>query len=328
MSGLADLRMFKEIANAASLSVAANRLGMAPATISGRLKALEDHYGVKLLRRTTRSVALTNEGRLLLEHSRNLLDSFDDLEHAMGASRRQVAGRISILSPASFGRRVILPLARAFASDHPDIAFVFNFAAGESAPELDFDIVIKSGDLPDSSRVTRRLTQLTMMTCAAPSYLAAAGTPDTPDSLSGHQCLLQVPEGGRGDVWSFRCNGRSHVVRVGGPFEATDLETLVELAVYGFGIVRAPIEEVAALVESGALCPILEQYAPPPLSVHLLTDGRGCLPARTADFVDYLVRNIRNLPAVATGDRSPEPLPSSREIRSKSDGVKFFFLQN
>lgn len=328
MGGLADLRMFKEIANATNLSVAASRLGMAPATLSGRLKALEDHYGVKLLRRTTRSVSLTNEGRLLLERSRELLDNFDDLEHAMGTSRGRLAGRIAILSDASIGRRVILPLARSFAELHPDIAFVFNFAPGEASAELDFDIVVRTGDLPDSSRITRRLTQLRVITCAAPSYLEAAGVPETPNSLSAHQCLLQVPEGGRSDVWSFSCDGRSHAVRVEGRFGATDLPTLVELAVHGFGVVRAPVEEVVGLVESGRLRVVLEHYAPPPLSVHLLTDGRRRLPVRTADFVDYLVTHVRRPPAVVSPQSCPAEVPASREIRRESDDVKFFFLQN
>lgn len=327
MSGLTNLRMFKEIAGAATLSLAASRLGMAPATLSGRLKALEDHYGVKLLRRTTRSVSLTNEGRLLLERSRDLLDGFDDLEQAMGASRRHLAGRIAILSEASLGRRVVLPLARRFADLHPDIAFVFNFAAAEAA-ELDFDIVVRTGDLPDSSRITRRLTALRMITCAAPSYLERTGIPDSPDDLASRQCLIQVPEGERSDVWSFACDGRRHAVRVEGRFGASDLQTLVDLALHGFGIVRAPAEEVWDFIEGGRLRPILEHYAPPPLSVHLLTDGRRKLPARTADFVDYLVSNIRRPPEVEDGAAYPVGLSSPREFRSESNGVKFFSLQN
>ena len=327
MSGLADLRMFKEIACSTSLSVAAHRLGMAPATISGRLKALEDHYGVKLLRRTTRSVSLTNEGRLLLERSRDLLDGFDDLEHAMGASKREVAGRIVISSPAAFGRRVILPMALAYAGLHPDIGFVFNFALGEPSPELDFDIVIRTGDLPDSSWITRRLTQLRMLTCAAPSYLEETGTPAVPDDLSAHQCLLELPAGVRSEVWSFSCDGRGHAVRVNGRFGATDRQTLIELAVNGCGIVRAPVEEVADLIERGALRPVLEGYAPPPLPVHLLTGGRSRLPARTTDFVDYLVREMRIGPSVAARKPFRQRISSSQEIRSESDNVKFFFLQ-
>lgn len=315
MNGLADLRMFREIASSASLSIAAGRLGMAPATISGRLKALEDHYGVKLLRRTTRSVSLTHEGRMLLERSRDLLDCFDELEHAMDESKRRVAGRIAISSPAAFGRRVILPLARAYAALHPDIDFVFNFAPGEPSPELDFDIVIRTGDLPDSRWITRKLTQLDLLTCAAPSYLAAAGVPATPDTLTGHQCLLQMPAGGRSDVWWFSCDGRRHAVRVNGRFGATDLQTLVDLAVNGCGIVRAPVEEVGSFIACGALRPLLEAYAPPPLSVHLLTEGRSRLPARTADFIDYLVGQVRTRPAAASPRPFPPHFPASQEIR-------------
>jgi LysR family transcriptional activator of dmlA len=294
MSGLVDLRMFAEIARAESMSLAASRIGMSPATISGRLKALEEHYGVSLVRRTTRSLALTDEGRILLERGQSLLDGFEDLERTLRGRKRHVSGSLVISGPLDFGRRYIAPLAEAFAQHHPEVEFRFLFDLGEPAADTRFDVGIRIGALKDSGLVTRTLGRDRRVTCATPAYLAEHGAPEVPQDLAAHSCLILLT-GGPDNLWKYRGEEGEVAVRVTGRRSASDMGTLLDLALRGQGILRASEWELAEALAAGDLRPVLTEHEPEAEAIHLLSENRRLLPLRTARFIDFAVEHFRRL---------------------------------
>lgn len=291
MNCLADLRMFSEIARSQSMASAASRLGMAPATISGRLKALEDHYGMALVRRTTRSLFLTEEGRLLLERAEPVLLGFADLEREMGGRRRAVEGGLVLSCATDIGRSHVLPLVHAFARTHPHVKFSLRYDPPGSLNEIHFDAALRAGPVKDSGLTIRKLFMMETVTVAAPGYLAERGTPASPEALEDHDCLRLEGSMIGGDVWIFE--GEAHrSIAVGGRFRASDPETLKTLALQGLGVLRAPRADIEPELRSGRLVPILTRFEPVAVHVSLISDTRRRLPARTAAFIDFSLQHF------------------------------------
>ena len=292
MDGLADLRMFSEIARSASMSNAADRLGMAPATISGRLKAMEEHFGVLLFRRTTRSLSLTDEGQILLDRALPVLESYSDLKRALCCRKRSESGTVVISSPADFERRCVVPLVAAFSQAFPDVGFQLQNDQ-DASHDGTVDVAFRIGSLKDSSMITRKLGEVGLVTCAAPAYLERHGIPSSPCELTKHRCLLQMGSISRQDGWTYRNRGRLEQVAVCGIHAARDTETLVDLAVRGHGILRVADFNVEHAIGAGKLISILSEFEPVPQGLHLLSERRRLLPLRTARFMDFAVAHFR-----------------------------------
>lgn len=288
-----DLRMFAEIARSHSMAVAGSRLGKSPATISGRLKALEEHYGVTLVRRTTRSLILTEEGRLMLERAEDLLSGFQALERDMRAFKRAAQGRLVISSPAHFGRRWIVPMAHDFAALHPDVDMHFDFDSGEAQRDARADVSIRIGALPPSTLTTRKLTDIGLVTCASPVYLKSRGVPEQPSELRSHDCLRLIGGVGCDDVWDFMGPAGPGSIRVNGRQSSSDPLTLVELALLGHGILRTQLWDVEDDLAAGKLVAVLTRFEPAALPVNLLSERRSLLPLKTIRFIDFAVDRFR-----------------------------------
>lgn len=328
MNGFADLRMFSEIARCDSMAIAAGRLGMAPATISGRLKALEDHYGVSLVRRTTRSLSLTDEGRLLLERAQPILWGFAELEREMGGRKADATGSLVLSSPVDFGRRHLLPLVQAFSRSHPQVLFSLQFDAASGESGHHFDVAFRTRPVRDSQLITRKLMELERVTCASPAYLAQHGCPATPADLAAHECLRLTDSACRGDDWTFRVEGRLESVVVRGRYGASDPDALTQLALQGQGVLRTFAADVADFIRAGALVQILSDFEPPPQAVCLLSESRQRLPLRTVQFIDFALDFFRRGEAAGAPimlEGKPSKLAG---VPPPIDGVKFFFLQN
>ncbi|MFB2551881.1 LysR family transcriptional regulator [Ensifer soli] len=323
VSGLSDLRMFAEIARSRNLSQAAARLGMSPATISGRLKALEEHFGLSLVQRTTRAVALTEEGRLLLERSSDLLKAFTELEQAMGARKRGLAGAIVVSGPGPFCRRHVLPAARSFAADNPGIRFEFRFDPDDVPERVRPDIQIRPGDERHAALITRRLAEQPMMLVAAPAYAARHGLPVRPAEITRHRGLIEVVAGVPQDMVEVAGGEDAGVFRLQGHFLAADLQMLVDLALAGEGLLFGPAEDLCAHVERGRLIAVLPGRTLGERRLQLVSARRDQLPSRTCRFIDHLLEWLRSTTPPHPGIGRGQMLPAT-----KVDDVKFFSLQN
>lgn len=294
MISMHDLRVFSEIVQENSFAAAAAKLGLSPATASGRLKALEDNYGLSLINRTTRSLSLTEDGRLLFEQSLPLLSQLDSLDQQLTERKQGITGLISVSTPTEFGRSQILPLINEFSEFYPDIEFKIVFEEGSKLrASEESDVMIRFGPLPDCALTTRKLGRNPILTCAAPRYLGLNGTPTSVESLDRHNCLRFQRDTQGNAEWKFRVDGESFTKSVKGSRTVTDVRALCDLAAVGTGIIQASYWDVRDHLETGQLVTVLDEFRPQEQIISLISEARGKLPRRTQVFIDFLLHNLR-----------------------------------
>ncbi len=187
---LTGLEVFAKVAAAGSLSAAARAMGLSQTMVTKHLSALEARLGVKLFHRTTRRLSITEAGRLYLESSERILADMEAADAAITAERIEPRGLLRVNVPVVFGTRQIAPLLAQFSELYPNV--VVELGLNDRLVDLaeeGWDLAIRIGKLRDSSLVARRLAPNRVVVCAAPSYLAAHGTPRTVADLAAHNCL-------------------------------------------------------------------------------------------------------------------------------------------
>jgi DNA-binding transcriptional LysR family regulator len=290
MGQFRQISTFVEVVAKGSLSAAARAEGIAPAMIGRRLDALEARLGVKLLQRTTRKLALTDEGAAFLEDCQRILAELEEAESAVAERSARATGHLMISAPAGFGRQHVAPLLPSFLAEHQDLTATLNMTdrvtdiVGEG-----IDVAIRIASLADSSLVSVKLADNERVVVAAPSYLKRHGTPQTLADLARHNCLAISSEGSQRG-WTFREHGKNVVLKVGGNMGCNDGQVLHEWALAGKGLAWRSMWEVGSEIEAGKLCTVLADFAAPGNDIHAVFAQRRHLPLRVRAFVDFLRR--------------------------------------
>ena len=296
MDRIKDLHLFRTVVRAGSLTSAGNHLGLSPAAMSGRLKALEAHYGVSLLKRSTRSMNLTPEGRLLFESSDRVIEEFDTLEATLRRGGSDLRGSITLTCPSDLGRQHVAGMVDEFLVENPEIQIRMFFTDNVlDIVETGCDVAIRFGNLPDSALTTRRLGPNRRLICCAPAYAERHGMPATPHDLAQHNCLALLRSDRIMDEWEFIKDGETTSVRVQGDRMSSDGFALRQMAIDGVGLVRKSLWDVADDLKSGRLLSVLDDYTRNPFGFHLLTDHRTMMPRRIRLFIDFAVRYFKRL---------------------------------
>src|SRR5512138_3046695 len=187
---LQEMAVFSKVVAAGSLSAAARELGLSPALVSRRLAALEARLGVRLVNRTTRTLNLTVEGARYYDACTRVLAEIQEADAEVSVGRVDPQGALKVALPASFGHRHVAPLVPQFAARYPKVELALSLSDRTvNIMDEGFDVAVCIADLPDSSLAARRLAPNRRVVCASPAYLAAHGTPHTPDDLAKHNCL-------------------------------------------------------------------------------------------------------------------------------------------
>ncbi|WP_407157483.1 LysR family transcriptional regulator [Bradyrhizobium sp. STM 3557] len=295
MDQVAAFTTFVRVVEAGSLSAAARSLPASLTAVSRQIAALEAHYGTTLLLRTTRQLALTDAGRLLYDRAKAVIAELRDVELALSSQDAQLSGRLRVSAPSLMGRLLIAPLLADFLRLHPDVSVdLLLVDRPVNLLEEDVHAALRIGRLPDSQAVARKLAELTMIVCAAPSYLQRRGTPATPADLAGHDCLVfsDVPGGGE---WRFRMpDGTSATMHLRGRLWINSLDALAAAARDGAGLVRVPSWQVADDIEAGTLTRVLADYELPASAVHVVMPPARLGSPRTRAFVDFLALRWRS----------------------------------
>lgn len=298
MDRLDDIALFLRVLDLGSISAAARSLDLSVALASQRLKRLEQQLGVRLLHRTTRRLHPTAEGTALAERGRALVD---DLEALTGELRRgggEATGTLRVTASASFGRQYLSPLLPAFLARYPNVRI--NLDLSDLMKDLvssGYDLAVRIGALEDSNLVARKIATNRRVLCASPDYLARHGTPQAPDDLERHECLVLVGSQGRQDVWRMSDhNGREVAVRVGGRFECNFGEALRDAAVGGLGIALHSTWHVCDDLRSGRLRQVLPACSVAESGIHAVMPQRRLVPLRVRAFVDFLCERFAEPP--------------------------------
>jgi DNA-binding transcriptional LysR family regulator len=290
---LRNIAVFVEVARAKSFTKASLALALPKSTVSRRIRELERDVGLRLLKRSTRVVELTEEGMNYFASCRDLLEGMQATHDELLSTRHRVQGHLRVAIPTSFALRLI-PSLPTFARQHPELTMEFDFTMRAVDPlSENCDIAIRIGEPVDSSLTARKLVDIPSHVYASPAYLAEHGKPEAPDDLSAHVCVLgsHVDHMGSRNVWHLR-NGRKRVdVAVSGTmsFNSVGITRLVVQA--GAGIALLPEKLCRQDVEAGLLVPLLEGWSAPSVPAYALTATR-LMPAKTRAFLDYVEANL------------------------------------
>ncbi|MBU2582166.1 MAG: LysR family transcriptional regulator [Alphaproteobacteria bacterium] len=296
-----DLRIFERVAALQNLSAVGNEFSLTPGTISKRLQSLEDELGVRLFARSTRSIRITEEGRIFLEHAQRMLSEFEAAKASVDSNRGNPRGLIRLHSPARLRNQELAAGLCTFMAAYPEIDVQADISdRGGSVSDEGSDITIKAGALPDSSLIAKRLADDPMVIVAAPCYLDRAGTPATPQDLESHSCLVH------GDLchWPFWRKSSERSVRVAGRMRSNDVELLRKAACEGIGLIRVSEAYVAEDIQAGRLVPVLTNHDTSGDSAvwAIFPKSKNMLP-RMRVFLDFLADWLKQ-PALAR-DEAP-----------------------
>lgn len=297
MSTSTEMTAFVRAVERGGFSQAARELGLTPSAVSKLVTRLEDRLGVRLLNRTTRSLALTPEGEAFLVRSQRILADIAEAEDEVARFRARPRGLLRVNVGSAFGMHQLAPALPDFLERHPEVQV--ELSINDRVVDLieeGADIGIRTGSLADSSLIARHICDVERVICASPEYLRKHGTPKKPDELLEHNCLrlASFPTLWR---WPFDSAEGVRQVEIGGRVTATDAETLVRLAVAGAGIVRLVDVVAAEGIRSGELVPILkDSHHVEPIPLHVVyPQGRHRSP-KVAAMVDFLVERFASAP--------------------------------
>ncbi|MES3002122.1 MAG: LysR substrate-binding domain-containing protein [Pseudomonadota bacterium] len=262
MDTLELIRTFREVAGRGSFSMAAQVLDVSKANVSKYVAELETRLGSRLLNRSTRTVSLTDAGRLLLERSAPLMEMVELTRQELQQRSKLPSGRVRLTAPQGLGHNELPPLLAEFMAQYPDVTVSLDLSnqvvdmVGEG-----IDIALRVGRIDNSSLIVRKMQQLEFVVCAAPSYWERRGVPSHPEDLADHDALtFSVRDAGH--EWRFEVDGEPCIVPVRSRINATDPMPLVGFAVQGLGVMCVPRSVVAPQLDSSALQSVLQGFLP------------------------------------------------------------------
>lgn len=272
-----DLLAFLAVAREGSFTRAAARLGVSQSALSHTIRALEERLGVRLLTRTTRSVAPTEAGERLLHSVGPRFDEIETELTALSALRDKPAGTIRITVGEHAARTVLWPALTRMMPDYPDIKVevVIDSALRDIVAER-YDAGIRLGESLDKDMVALPIgPELRMAVVGAPSYLAAHPAPRTPQDLTGHNCInMRLQTHGALYAWEFEKDGRALRVRVDGQLAFNNIGACLRASLAGFGLAYVMEDMAAEHVVAGRLVRVLEDWCPPFAGYHLYYPSR------------------------------------------------------
>jgi DNA-binding transcriptional LysR family regulator len=272
-----------------SLSAASRSLNVPLPTVSRRVSDLEAMLGSQLVVRTSRKLLLTEVGTAYVASARRVLEELAEAERTVSGEYRAPRGELLVTAPILFGQLNIAPIVHHFLGAYPEVSV--RLALSDNTIDLvenHVDVAIRIGHLPDSALVARRVGDIRWVVCASPDYLMRRGEPSEPTQLSDHDCIafegLQ-----RYRAWPFvDAAGTAGQVTINPRFSVNTASGVTEGAAAGLGIARVLSYQADDSVREGKLVPILEDFAPPPLPVHLVHVAHLQQPLKMRAFLDFV----------------------------------------
>ncbi|RLJ65218.1 LysR family transcriptional regulator [Sulfurisoma sediminicola] len=295
MDRLDAMRIFVRVAEMGSFSAVAQQLDVARSVVTRQVAGLEAHLGTKLIARSTRRLSLTSAGATYLEQCREILNLVEAAEGGLTDEGQAPRGHIRLTLPFSFGIRQLMPLFCDFMEANPQVALELDFNDRRAnLIEGGYDLAIRVSGRLDPGDVARKIGGSRGVIAAAPDYLRRRGRPRHPRELAGHECFgyLLAPR----SSWSFVIDGEVQSFPVGGRLEANNGDALLDAAVRGLGITRAPTFIVEQAVRAGWLEILLPEFPLPELGIHAVFPGNRYVPHRVRALVDFLATRIGQRP--------------------------------
>ena len=254
MGKLEDMTLLVAVVDAGGLAAAGRRMNLSPATMTARLKALEERYQTRFFNRSTRAIALTRSGEEFYYAALRVLEEVELAESKLMQKEGILSGTLRIAAPSDFGRQYLSPALLDFSRQHPEVKSSLYLSEDVvDLISLRLDMSIRFGNLPDSNLVTKVIRQNYRVLVASPAYLLAHGEPHSVQDLAGHRCLVMERRGTLMNEWRFEAEGEMQSARVTPAMVCDDGALLRHWVLAGAGIASKSWWDVKRDVEQGRL---------------------------------------------------------------------------
>lgn len=286
---LARIRAFVQVYDAGGFSAAARIHGRSKALLSKYVTDLEDYLGVRLMNRTTRKLSLTEAGEAYYRDVVQVLAQLDDLDATISDRTAAPRGILRVSAPRNFGEQLLVEPLFDFVAQHPDVTL--DLRLEDRMVDLvdeGFDVALRISAMADSSLITRKIAETSVMLCAAPSVIKAHGVPRTPEALRGLPCVIDTNLSGQAN-WRFVHEGRTIPVHVDGPIKVNSPVGAMIAAQKGLGFALVPSFLADSAIEKGTLVSVLGEYLPYRPLLQAVYPHRRHLSGKVRALIDFLV---------------------------------------
>jgi DNA-binding transcriptional LysR family regulator len=288
MAHLDDIAVFVAVVEQRSFAAAAGRLHLPPTTVSRRVRQLEDRLGTRLLNRTTRSLSLTEAGAAYFESCRAGLGLIEDADRGARGMQAEPSGVIRISTPVDFAVVLLSDIIADFLRRNPKVKIELQLTDERlDLHRARIDIAVRTGELPDSSLVAKKLGEGRRRWYASPGYLAERGTPRHPHELKDHDCIIRG-DSTEGVSWTFASGNEVEVVPVTGRICANVMSFCMHAAVAGLGIALLPEALARPDVAAGRLVSVLDDYVVDRGGLYLVFPSNRHMSAGVKAFVAHV----------------------------------------
>jgi DNA-binding transcriptional LysR family regulator len=293
------MKTFVRVVEAGSFSAVANEANTTQGAVSKQVAGLERELGAKLLTRTTRSLALTEDGERYFEQARRLVAEIAEAEASLQRGEQQLTGWLRVAASVGFGRLKLMPLVQSFLKEHPDVKIDLRLNDGFiDLVEQGIDVAVRIGELPDSSLIARRIGSSQRHLLAHRDYLRSlpkgSARPKRPEDLSDHNCLVYTELATR-NAWTFVAGtgaaepvGTTRTIRVEGNLQTNSSEVIRASVLAGMGIGYSPDWLFAQELQSGEVVRILPNWNAPTLPIHLVSPRERRHSAKVKSFAAHV----------------------------------------
>ncbi len=303
MDMLNAMNTFVQIVDSGSLTAAAEAMDKSLPSVVRVLASLEQKLNVRLLHRTTRRIALTDEGRQYLERCRRILSDIEEAELSLTTQQAEPSGNLHISAPVQFGQMHVTPVVTGFIQRYKRVHVnLLLLDRVVNMVEEGMDVAIRIGSLKDSSMIVIPVGEIRRVFCASPKLLKKTGTPKHPEELSSYDCIKFTGLGAR-KTWEFRDQGKPLSVKVDGPFESNQVRAAIDVTASGAGFGVFLSYQIAPLVKEKKLKILLPDFEPPPLPVNIVYPHVKLISSRVRAFVDCVTPQLRKTLGYRMGGR-------------------------
>lgn len=291
MDRLTSMTVFVKAADLGSFAATGEALAMSPQMVAKHIVALEDRLGTALIHRTTRRQRLTDIGRAYYERCKSILAETQAAEELAQEMRTKPQGTLRVSASFNFGAFSLAPFVARFLAEHDEMQVDLSLSDRYVDPLEDgFDVLIRIGEIDDSSLIGHPLAPYRLIACAAPDYIARHGMPQIPADLQRHDCLAYANWSPSLPCrWLFNRDGKPEEVQVSGRLRSNDWRVLLQACLHGQGIILGPESILGAEIRSGRLVQVLPDHEGPRRPMHLLYPAGGRPTAKLRCFVDAMI---------------------------------------
>jgi DNA-binding transcriptional LysR family regulator len=293
---LLGMLAFVKVAESGSFTAAATQLGVSVSAVAKAVARLEEELGIQLLVRSTRKLALNDDGRDYYARCLQILNDIEDAEASLKSAGEAPKGQLRVSFPAMFGRLTFLPHAAEFNRRYPDI--VLNVSLDDRQVDLierGLDLAVQVGEINNPRYITRVLNRGQRVTAASPAYFKVHGKPEMPEDLIRHRCIASALF----PVWPYSVKGKRIEIAVRGTLVVTGGDAVREAALLGLGVVQSNWWTVRHDLADGSLVEVLKPYAVAGQPISVVYPPTRHVPRKLRVMIDFLVEITRLPPATA-----------------------------